>query len=260
MPLRLVGDHRISMAPTGRVSGQPARSAPATAPAGALRPPSCRRPADPGDERWLRLLAYRRRFAGGAPTSWGASRRGGYQASLWCSEPSVRPDRLGNRRASCRPAYYPARRLRGHSDRGSLRRCRHHGLLPSPRDRDDERRRADNGDGGDRARDHRPGRWRPPRRMTDARDGNWGGGILLSTQDGEDDAARRRLSRISIGLALIAAVSIGSGLAAFDRAADSGVLGAVVWARVVSISALLVVVACARPRTQVSARISRESL
>ncbi len=85
-------------------------------------------------------------------------------------------------------------------------------------------------------------------------------GILLSTQDGEDDAARRRLSRISIGLALIAAVSIGSGLAAFDQAADSGVLGAVVWARVVSVSALLVVVACVRPQTQGSARISRESL
>jgi drug/metabolite transporter (DMT)-like permease len=72
-------------------------------------------------------------------------------------------------------------------------------------------------------------------------------GILLATQDGDDDAEGRRRSRTSIALAFAAAVSIGLGLVAIDRAADAGVLSAAMWARVVSVGLLLSVVAFLRP-------------
>jgi drug/metabolite transporter (DMT)-like permease len=66
-------------------------------------------------------------------------------------------------------------------------------------------------------------------------------GVLLVTQDGETDPDKRRASRTSVGLALIAALSIGLGFVCLERAADSGPLAAVMWARVVSVALLLLV-------------------
>jgi drug/metabolite transporter (DMT)-like permease len=72
-------------------------------------------------------------------------------------------------------------------------------------------------------------------------------GVLLATQDGEADHGQRRLTRRSIMLALVAAACIGGGLAAYDQAAESGVLPAVMWARWIAVGALLVAVVVTRP-------------
>ena len=73
-------------------------------------------------------------------------------------------------------------------------------------------------------------------------------GVLLATQDGEAEGDRRRASRQSIMLALLAAVCIGGGLAAYGEAAESGVLPAVMWARVVAAALLVVAVVWTRPK------------
>jgi uncharacterized membrane protein len=73
-------------------------------------------------------------------------------------------------------------------------------------------------------------------------------GVLLATQDGEAEGDRRRASRQSIMLALLAAVCIGGGLAAYGHAAESGVLPAVMWARVVAAALLVVAVVWTRPK------------
>jgi drug/metabolite transporter (DMT)-like permease len=75
-----------------------------------------------------------------------------------------------------------------------------------------------------------------------------GVGVVLAAQDGEKDGEARRISRQSIVLALVAAVSIGTALAAIDRAADSGVFVAVFWSRLVSVALLLLVVILIRPQ------------
>lgn len=72
-------------------------------------------------------------------------------------------------------------------------------------------------------------------------------GVLLATQDGQADEDRREARRQSLMLALVAAVCIGGGLTAYSHAAESGVLPAVLWARVVAVAVLLVAVAWIRP-------------
>ena len=54
--------------------------------------------------------------------------------------------------------------------------------------------------------------------------------------------------RISAGLALVAAVSIGVGLTAFDRAADAGALNGVLVARLVSVGVLATAATILRPQ------------
>ena len=66
-------------------------------------------------------------------------------------------------------------------------------------------------------------------------------GVILAAQDGQANRKERRQSQRSIVLALVAAISLGSGLAALDRATGAGTLQAVFCARVVSVSLLLLV-------------------
>jgi drug/metabolite transporter (DMT)-like permease len=73
-------------------------------------------------------------------------------------------------------------------------------------------------------------------------------GVLFATQDGQREPERRRLRNRSIGLALVAAVCIGGGLAAYDGAADSGVLPALTWGRLMAVAAALAVAVAVRPR------------
>jgi drug/metabolite transporter (DMT)-like permease len=72
-------------------------------------------------------------------------------------------------------------------------------------------------------------------------------GILLVTQDGQAGPGRTRTSRLSIALAFAAALTIGVGLVAIDRAVDSGVLNAAMWARVASVALLLPAAQLLRP-------------
>lgn len=63
-------------------------------------------------------------------------------------------------------------------------------------------------------------------------------GIVLVTQAPEDGDHRRSRSRESIGLAIVAAGVMGFSLTAIDFAAESGVLTAVMWARVATVPLL----------------------
>lgn len=77
-----------------------------------------------------------------------------------------------------------------------------------------------------------------------------GAGVLLVTQSKESDQASRRASRRSVGVAVLAACFLGTGLAALDNAAESGVLSSVLVARIVGVAALgLIVVVGYRSRT-----------
>jgi drug/metabolite transporter (DMT)-like permease len=63
-------------------------------------------------------------------------------------------------------------------------------------------------------------------------------GVCLASTAVDDDPARRRAERLSIALAIGGALLIGISLTAFDRAAGSGALEAVMWARVAAVSVL----------------------
>lgn len=72
-------------------------------------------------------------------------------------------------------------------------------------------------------------------------------GIVLATKDRSETLEDRRRMKLSAGLALVAAISIGVGLTALNRAADAGVLDAVLLARLTSVAALVLAVAVIRP-------------
>jgi len=72
-------------------------------------------------------------------------------------------------------------------------------------------------------------------------------GVGLASGVSDEDPGRRRAEKQSIALAILGALLIGTSLAAFDRAATSGPLEAVLWARVASVSILGIVCLAARP-------------
>jgi drug/metabolite transporter (DMT)-like permease len=74
-----------------------------------------------------------------------------------------------------------------------------------------------------------------------------GVGVAVAVGVGDEDPGRRRVERLGIVLAVVGAALIGISLAAFDRAAASGALEAVLWARVASVSILGILCLAVRP-------------